>query len=117
MKAEQVETLSDLYEWIHENEDPTQRSQVSSYFNGYVTGAEESLYAQGVEDFTYAVKLDTEGQSVDWEDRPRRSYLIEITVMITDHPPSVVHFAAILNDDPVNPKIIAVRRMISGTPV
>lgn len=118
MKAEQVETLSDLYEWLHEHEDPACHSAAYSYFHGYVAGAEEKHYADGVVDIQYGVKLASEPDlQLEWEGRNAHAYEIELTICMTDLAPVLVRFVAILGPDPANPKIVAVRRLIAGTPV
>jgi hypothetical protein len=118
MKAEQVQTLSELYEWLYEHEDPACREAASNYFHGFVIGAEEKHYAEGVTDIEYGVKLAAEPDlQVEWEGRNAHAYEIELTVCMTDLAPVLARFVAILGPDAGNPKIIAVRRLISGTPV
>jgi hypothetical protein len=118
MKADQVQTLSDLHEWIQEHEDPDHGSDASHYFHGFVMGAEEKHYAEGVVDIEYGVRLASEPDlQVEWEGRTAHAYEIELTICMTDLAPVLARFVAILGPDAANPKIIAVRRMISGTPV
>lgn len=118
MKAEQVQTLSELHEWIHEHEDPARCGAASQYFHGYIVGAEERHYAEGVVDIEYGVRLAPEPDlQVEWEGRNAHAYEIELTICMTDLAPGIARFVAILGPDPANPKIVAVRRLISGTPV
>lgn len=118
MKAEQVETVLELYEWLVEHEQPSCASDASSYFQGYIAGIEEKYQADGVLEFEYVVKLASEPDlQVEWGDRTAHAYEIELTICVPDLAPTLIRFVAILGPDPANPKIVAVRRLIAGTPV